>query len=135
MAVCTMCFVMAACGSSNPHIVGDVGLREVFNSMGEPERGYLDAPIGADGRPVETPRQKVADDVRTVIVYYDARKGKSALLKAARKYGSKVLYEYRNFNAVALSVPAGKSASDAVRRYERVRGVVLVALDQRLKLD
>lgn len=74
-------------------------------------------------------------DVRTLIVYYDAKVGKSALLKAAGKYGSKVYYEYRNFNAVALSVPSGKNADEAVAYYNKVKGVVGVSRDGVLHLD
>lgn len=70
-----------------------------------------------------------------LIIYYDAEAGSGELLKAAKKYGSKVIYEYRNINGVALTVPKGKTTGEAKLHYEKVPGVLLVTEDRKIQLD
>lgn len=70
-----------------------------------------------------------------LIVYYSPEVGNSDLLAAAERYGSKVIYVYRNFNGIAVSVPPGKSVDEAIKYYESVPGVLSVTRDRVLHLD
>ena len=56
------------------------------------------------------------------------------MLEAAKKYGSKVLYEYKNFNSIAVSVPQKRTAAKAIRFYKKVKGVLSVTEDRIQKL-
>lgn len=70
----------------------------------------------------------------TLIIFYDPSAGSRALLDAARIYGSEVIYEYRNFNGIAVTVPRGKTIDEAIQFYERVEGVIQVNRDEMLEL-
>lgn len=79
----------------------------------------------------------VADDVsgENLIIYYAPEAGNSQLLKAAKKYGSTVIYVYKNINGIAVTVPKGKSATEAIKYYEKLDGVLSVTRDQKLHLN
>ncbi len=70
-----------------------------------------------------------------LIIYYDAEAGNGDLLKAAEKYGSRVLYVYKNINGIAVTVPNGRTVTDAVKYYEKVKGVLSVTQDRKMYLD
>lgn len=67
---------------------------------------------------------------KNYLVYYDGIIGKDALFKAIEKTGSEVLYEYNNFNAIAIRVPLKKSAEKMQAYFEKVNGVVYLQEDQ-----
>ena len=76
-------------------------------------------------------RQTAVSDVAgNLIIYYDPATGKGELLEAAKKYGSKVLYEYKNFNIIAVSVPQKRTTAKAIRFYKKVKGVLSVTEDR-----
>lgn len=79
----------------------------------------------------------VADDVsgENLIIYYAPETGNEGLLKAAKKYGSTVIYVYKNINGIAVTVPKGKSATEATKYYEKLDGVLSVTRDQKLHLN
>lgn len=79
----------------------------------------------------------VSDDSTTgnLIIYYDPETGNKELLDAAKKYGSKILYLYKNFNGIAVTVPKEKSVEDAIKYYEAVKGVQSVNRDRIMHLD
>ena len=80
-------------------------------------------------------RQTALSDVAgNLIIYYDSATGKGELLEAAKKYGSKVLYEYKNFNSIAVSVPQKRTTAKAIRFYKKVKGVLSVTEDRIQKL-
>lgn len=56
-------------------------------------------------------------------------------MKAAEAYGSKLLYDYRNCNAIAVSIPAGKTTEEAIRYYLFQPGVLSTTPDQLLPLN
>lgn len=70
-----------------------------------------------------------------LIIYYEPEAGSKDLLKAAKIYGSEVLYVYKNFNGIAVTVPKNKSVDDAIKYYEGIKGVLSVAKDRKLQLD
>lgn len=70
-----------------------------------------------------------------LIIYYNPEVGNKDLLKAAKKYGSGIIYIYKNINGIAVSIPKNKTALEAIKYYERVNGVTSVAQDRILQLD
>ena len=43
----------------------------------------------------------------TLIIFYDSEIGSERLMNAVREYGAKIVYEYRNFNGIAIKLPNG----------------------------
>ncbi|QEY23229.1 hypothetical protein [Neisseria animalis] len=64
-----------------------------------------------------------------LIVFYTPETGKAALLRAARDYGVEVVYEYKNFNGIAVRVPQGVSPSEAAAYFRNTDGVLAVNPD------
>lgn len=71
----------------------------------------------------------------TLIIYYLPDVGNSELLSAAKKYGSKILYVYKNINGIAVTVPKNKTVPEAMKYYKKVNGVLSVTKDQKMQLD
>ena len=69
-------------------------------------------------------------EYKNYLVYYDSLVGKDPIFKALDKTDSEVLYEYDNFNALAIKVPLRKSAEKMQDYFEHVNGVVAVLPDQ-----
>jgi hypothetical protein len=84
-----------------------------------------------------TATRSVQDNTTTenLIIYYSDDGGNSELLRAAKKYGSKILYVYKNINGVAVTVPKNKTVSEAMKYYKKVNGVLSVTKDQKMQLD
>lgn len=70
-----------------------------------------------------------------LIIYYSPDCGNTDLLTAAKKYGSKILYVYKNINGIAVTVPKSKTVTDAMKYYEGINGVLSVTRDQKMQLD
>lgn len=70
-----------------------------------------------------------------LIIYYEPEAGNEALLAAAKKYGSQVLYVYKVINGIAVTVPKGKTSREAMEYYGRIPGVLSVTQDRKLQLD
>lgn len=70
-----------------------------------------------------------------LIIYYDPAAGNDDLLRAAKKYGSEVLYVYKNINGIAVSIPKNRSFQEAVNYYEKISGVISVMKDEKMQLD
>lgn len=82
-----------------------------------------------------TSRQAVdAGATGNLIIFYDSAIGKEKLLEAVKEYGSEVLYEYKNFNSIAVTVPPGYTVSKTIRFYKKVRGVLSVSEDRKMEL-
>jgi len=71
----------------------------------------------------------------TLIIFYDADIGKSYLLKAIKAYHAKILYQYNNFNGMAIAIPTEKKLEESIHYFEKVKGVVSVNRDMIYKLD
>ena len=56
------------------------------------------------------------------------------LFKAAQKYGSEILYDYKNLNGAAVRVPDNKTPAKAIKYYKRVPGVLSAEMDKRAYL-
>lgn len=72
---------------------------------------------------------------QNLIIYYEPETGNDDLLRAAKKYGSEVLYVYKNINGIAVTVPKNKNLPDAIKYYENVKGVPSVTKDEKLQLQ
>lgn len=70
-----------------------------------------------------------------LIIYYEPEAGNGKLLEAAEKYGSKVIYVYKNINGIAVTVPRGRTAADAMKYYRGIKGVLSVTKDRKMQLD
>jgi len=71
----------------------------------------------------------------TLIIYYDTAVGKQPLLKAIEKHKAEILYDYANFNAVAIRIPKDKGLDESIRLFQKVKGVLSVAKDRIYHLD
>ena len=70
-----------------------------------------------------------------LIVFYDTKVGSAPLLKAAKAFGSEIIYTYRIIHAVALRVPENKDMNTAINYYGQVKGVIQVERDRIMHLD
>jgi hypothetical protein len=72
---------------------------------------------------------------RTLIIYYDGKRGKARLLKDVKRYKAKVMYKYGIINAIAITIPEGKSLDESIKHFENVKGVLSVNKDYIYHLD
>jgi|GEM_PF-5453025 len=71
----------------------------------------------------------------TLIVYYNGRKVLKPLLRKLRRMHCTIIYQYNNFNALALRIPDCADIVDIMRRLEVTKGVLSVQRDRILHLD
>ena len=71
----------------------------------------------------------------TLIIYYDAEIGKEPLLKSVKSYKAEVVYDYKNFHAIAIRIPKKESLKQSKAFFEKVKGVHQVNEDQIIQLD
>ena len=79
--------------------------------------------------PLET-----TEATNTLIIFYDPETGSERLMKAVREYGAKIVYEYRNFNGIAIKLPNGTDMEKAVSHFRMVKGVLSAEADRRMQL-
>ena len=99
-------------------------------------------PKGSDRQRACGRRKRVEKDVpdglsgnRVLIVFYEAGQGRRHLMKQVRKTKCSVVYDYRNFNAVALSVPEGEDMNSVIYKLRYTKGVLQVQRDRIYKPD
>lgn len=71
----------------------------------------------------------------TLIIYYDAEVGKEFFMDAIKNYKAEVVYDYKNFNAIAIRIPKKKSLKQAKAFFEKTKGVLQVNEDHINQLD
>jgi hypothetical protein len=71
----------------------------------------------------------------TLIIYYDAEIGKEPLMEAAKNYKAEVVYDYKNFHAIAIRISQKKSLKQAKAFFEKAKGVLQVNEDHIIQLD
>ena len=71
---------------------------------------------------------------KTYIIWYDGEIGKTPLLKAIAKKKGTLVYDYKNFNAVATRIPIYDLQENTTAYFQQIRGVISVQEDQRLQL-
>lgn len=79
--------------------------------------------------PLET-----TEATNTLIIFYDPETGSERLMNAVREYDAKIVYEYRNFNGIAIKLPNGTDMEKAVSHFRMVKGVLSVEADRRMQL-
>ncbi len=96
----------------------------------------------SDAQPVTTPVSESSGDNSTgrfnpsvVIVSYDPSVGKTALTSAAERVGGKIVYDYVNFNMLAIEKPDSMAMPRAVEYFSSVDGVINAVPDQMCELD
>lgn len=70
-----------------------------------------------------------------LIIYYEPEVGNEALLRAAKQYGSEILYIYNNINGIAVTVTHDAAPHDAIKYYEDIKGVLSATKDMKVQLD
>ncbi|WP_308861216.1 hypothetical protein [Neisseria mucosa] len=70
----------------------------------------------------------------TLIIFYDPETGSERLMNAVREYGAKIVYEYRNFNGIAIKLPNGTDMEKAASHFRTVKGVLSAEADRRMQL-
>ena len=85
------------------------------------------------GQEVPSKPQKLHSD-NTLIIYYDSKSGKKTLMKAIKKYGATVIYDYKNISSIAIKLPEGKNVDEAKAHFEKVKGVIHVDYDKILRI-
>ena len=71
----------------------------------------------------------------TLIIYYNDKKGKKSLLKAIRKSGAELIYDYNIINGVAIRKPQNMTIDAAIRYYRKLKGVLQVSRDRIMQLN
>jgi len=86
----------------------------------------------------ETPVVRTPDDglyaPYTLIIYYEEPGGHASLTKAVRKYKAEIIYDYKNFNAMAIRIPTGTDIHAAIDYFQKTDGVLSVSRDRIMHL-
>lgn len=72
---------------------------------------------------------------RTLIIYYDRSIGKQALLNFVCIKQCKLIYNYVNFNAIAIRLAPQLDKKKTINELREMKGVLQVAEDRVLHLD
>ena len=72
---------------------------------------------------------------RTLIIYYDRSIGKQALLNFVRIKQCNLIYNYVNFNAIAIRLAPQLDKKKTINELREMKGVLQVAEDRVLHLD
>ena len=72
---------------------------------------------------------------RVLIVLYDPAVGAEPLLQAVCEMQAELVYRYTNINGIAARIPPPQDMAQAMRRLERVPGVLQVQRDQIMQLQ
>lgn len=81
------------------------------------------------------PRKEGKFSPDVVIASYDGAEAKARLMAEAEKIGATVVYDYGNFNMVALRKSEGKTLQGTIETLKQVEGVLGVVEDQMCELD
>lgn len=69
------------------------------------------------------------------IVTYSSPEAKTNILGVAKSLGATVIYDYKNFNSVALRKPDGMTLDAMMDELRKIDGVLGVVEDQMCELD
>ena len=79
--------------------------------------------------PLET-----TEATNTLIIFYDPETGSERLMNTVREYRAKIVYEYRNFNGIAIKLPNDTDMEKAASHFRLVKGVLSAEADRRMQL-
>ncbi|ORX75249.1 hypothetical protein BCR32DRAFT_329881 [Anaeromyces robustus] len=66
----------------------------------------------------------------TLIIYVSGENGKEPLKRTIEEYKAEILYDYQNFNSIAVKIPSDKTIEESIEYFENVEGVIMVNRDQ-----
>lgn len=72
---------------------------------------------------------------KTLIIFYDGKKGHKALKKAVKKTKAEVIYDYNSFKAMAIKKPDSMTLEQAINFFSKVKGVLQVTKDAIYHID
>lgn len=78
--------------------------------------------------------KKAPATYQTFIIWYDNTVGKDPLLKYAARENAEILYDYQNFNGMALRVPVHDNTEHTRHLWEQIPGVLAVEPDRVMQL-
>lgn len=70
-----------------------------------------------------------------LIVFYDATIGKQPLLEAVKAFKGDLIYDYKNFNGIAVAMPEGTDMDKAIHKLKQVKGVLSVERDRVVQIQ
>ena len=70
----------------------------------------------------------------TLIIMYDEAVGKAPLEEAIASYGAAIKYDYSLIPAFAITIPDGADIKEAMKFFQKVRGVTSVERDRLIRL-
>lgn len=65
-------------------------------------------------------------DSSTLLINYEGKEVLDSLKSEIQKYGASVAYDYNNFNIIAITIPENKNIDEALKYFEKVKGVLSV---------
>ena len=81
-----------------------------------------------------SPAKKGSITYQTFIISYDNTIGKEVLLQHAARENAEIIYDYRNFNGMALRVPVRDNVEHTRHLWEQIPGVLSVEPDRVMQL-
>ena len=102
---------------------------------------YSDLANAQEAQPVTaimpTPQTQSATQAsQTLIIFYDkTQTNAETLLNFGKKWQIKMLYDYQNFNAIAILVPNKNDLPDVEKAYQHAKGVLQVNREQQAQLQ
>ncbi len=76
--------------------------------------------------------QQTAPTYQTVIIWYDS---KAPLLERIQAENAEIIYDYQNFNGMALRIPVCGTLEQTQQSWASIPGVLSVQPDQLIHLD
>lgn len=71
----------------------------------------------------------------TIIISYNrTNANRKRLLRAIKKQGAEVIYDYHIINAMAIKIHTGTDINEAKSYFEKIKGVTMVSRDQIMHL-
>ena len=74
-------------------------------------------------------------DSNTLLINYEGKEVLDSLKSEIQKYGASVAYDYNNFNIIAITIPDNKNIDEALKYFEKVKGVLSVERNAVIQLQ
>ena len=64
-----------------------------------------------------------------LVISYDTKIGKEAILKAIQDYNTKIIYDMKKSPIIVIKIPQGQSLVKAIEYFKKIEGVLQVNKD------
>ena len=64
-----------------------------------------------------------------LVISYDTKIGKEAILKAIQDYNAKIIYDMKKSPIIVIKIPQGQSLVKAIEYFKKIEGVLQVNKD------